>query len=103
METSAPNPLSLAAWSFHRMFEGGELDLIGMVRLSGGLRFSGFEEHGERLDQSKMHFPVADRVSRRELVYLPHEVFLRGREGVDHLVEALGKIQTNSGELSSDG
>jgi sugar phosphate isomerase/epimerase len=36
-------PLSLAAWSLHREFEAGEIDQLGMVRLAGGLGFTGFE------------------------------------------------------------
>jgi sugar phosphate isomerase/epimerase len=36
-------PLSLAAWSFHRAFEAGTIDQLGMVRLAGELGFTGFE------------------------------------------------------------
>ena len=37
------NPISLAAWSMHRMFFAGEIDQMGMVKLAGELGFTGFE------------------------------------------------------------
>lgn len=38
-----PLPLSLAAWSMHRMFFAGELDQLGMLHLTAELGFTGFE------------------------------------------------------------
>ena len=37
------NPLSLASWSLHQMYDRGELDQLGMVRFAGEHGFSGFE------------------------------------------------------------
>jgi L-ribulose-5-phosphate 3-epimerase len=37
------NPLSLASWSLHVMYDRGELDQLGMVRFAGEHGFSGFE------------------------------------------------------------
>src|SRR5688572_14134322 len=36
-------PLSLAAWSMHRMFFAGELDQLGMAKLAGELGFGALE------------------------------------------------------------
>lgn len=36
-------PLSLAAWSMHRMFFAGEIDQLGMLRMTAELGFTGFE------------------------------------------------------------
>jgi dTDP-4-amino-4,6-dideoxygalactose transaminase len=58
-------------------------------------------EHVDRLDQSKMSFPVADRVTRREQVFLEHHIFLSGDDGVADLVEAFAKVQANAGELAA--
>jgi L-ribulose-5-phosphate 3-epimerase len=41
--TNARLPLSLAAWSMHRMFFAGEIDQLGMLRLTAELGFTGFE------------------------------------------------------------
>jgi dTDP-4-amino-4,6-dideoxygalactose transaminase len=57
-------------------------------------------EHADRLEQATMRFPVADRVTRREQIFLEHSVFLSGDQGVDDLVEALAKVQANAAELS---
>jgi sugar phosphate isomerase/epimerase len=37
------NPLSLASWSLHVMYDRGELDQLGMVRFAAEHGFSGFE------------------------------------------------------------
>jgi len=58
-------------------------------------------EFAERLDRSRMRFPVADRVTRREQVFLDHSMFLSGTEGIDDALEALAKIQAESGELAA--
>ncbi|MBI2761875.1 MAG: sugar phosphate isomerase/epimerase [Chloroflexi bacterium] len=41
--TNTRLPLSLAAWSMHRMFFAGEIDQLGMLRLTAELGFTGFE------------------------------------------------------------
>lgn len=58
-------------------------------------------ECADRLDQSKMHFPVAERLSRTELIHLEHAVFRAGSGGVDDLVEAIAKVQSNAAELGT--
>jgi dTDP-4-amino-4,6-dideoxygalactose transaminase len=56
-------------------------------------------EHADRLDPSRMSFPVAEAAGLRESVYLDENVFRAGREGVDDAVEALAKIQRHADEL----
>jgi dTDP-4-amino-4,6-dideoxygalactose transaminase len=56
-------------------------------------------EHADRLDQSRMSFPVADRVTRREQIFLDHPMFLSGTRGIDDALEALAKVQAESGAL----
>ena len=56
-------------------------------------------EHSERLDPSKMSFPVAEAAGLRESIYLEESAFRAGREGIEDVVEALAKVQKNAGEL----
>jgi dTDP-4-amino-4,6-dideoxygalactose transaminase len=56
-------------------------------------------EHADRLDPSRMSFPVAEAAGLRESVYLDENVFRAGREGVDDAVEAMAKIQRHADEL----
>jgi len=56
-------------------------------------------EFAERLDPSRMSFPVAEAAGLRESIYLMENTFRAGREGIDAVVEALAKVQANAGEL----
>jgi dTDP-4-amino-4,6-dideoxygalactose transaminase len=56
-------------------------------------------EHADRLDPSRMSFPVAEAAGLREAVYLDENVFRAGRGGVDDAVEALAKVQRHAEEL----
>ncbi|MFM7718544.1 MAG: DegT/DnrJ/EryC1/StrS family aminotransferase [Actinomycetota bacterium] len=55
--------------------------------------------HADRLDTSKMSFPVAEAAGLRESVYLDENIFRAGERGVLDAVEALAKIQRNAAEL----
>jgi dTDP-4-amino-4,6-dideoxygalactose transaminase len=57
-------------------------------------------EYADRLDQARMRFEVADRISRREQVFVEHTMFLSGTEAIDDALEALAKIQAESGSLA---
>jgi dTDP-4-amino-4,6-dideoxygalactose transaminase len=56
-------------------------------------------ELAERLDPSRMSFPVAEAAGERESIYLMESTFRAGREGIEHLVEALEKVQRHAHEL----
>ncbi len=56
-------------------------------------------EFADRLDPSRMSFPVAESAGERESIYLMENTFRAGREGIDHLVEALAKVQKHADEL----
>jgi dTDP-4-amino-4,6-dideoxygalactose transaminase len=56
-------------------------------------------EHADRLDPSKMSFPVAEAAGLRESVYFMENVFRDGERGVHDAAEALAKIQANADEL----
>ena len=56
-------------------------------------------EFAERLDPAGMSFPVAEAAGERESIYLMENTFRAGREGIDHLVEALAKVQRHAHEL----
>jgi dTDP-4-amino-4,6-dideoxygalactose transaminase len=56
-------------------------------------------EYAERLDPSRMSFPVAEAAGLRESVYIDESVFRSDRAGIEQAVEALAKIQHYSGEL----
>lgn len=70
-----------------------ELFDVSLSRLPVGV------EYADRLDQRQMRFPVADRVTRREQIFLDHPMFLNGTEGIDDALEALSKVQAESGAL----
>ena len=55
--------------------------------------------HADRLDPSKMSFPVAEAAGLRESVYLDESIFRSGERGVLDAVEALAKVQRNAAEL----
>ncbi len=58
-------------------------------------------EFAERLNPARMSFPVAEAAGERESVYLMENTFRAGREGIDHLVEALAKVQRHAAELGA--
>jgi hypothetical protein len=56
-------------------------------------------EHAEALDPTRWSFPVAEEAGERRAVYLNENVFRAGREGVEHVVEAIAKVQRHADEL----
>jgi dTDP-4-amino-4,6-dideoxygalactose transaminase len=58
-------------------------------------------EFAERLDPSKMSFPVAEAAGLRESIYFMENTFRAGREGIEDVVEALAKIHKHADELSA--
>jgi dTDP-4-amino-4,6-dideoxygalactose transaminase len=56
-------------------------------------------EHAEALDPSRWSFPVAEEAGERRAVYLNENVFRAGRQGVEHVVEAIAKVQRHADEL----
>jgi len=54
----------------------------------------------DRLDPSKMSFPVAEAAGGSESVYLSENVFRAGREGIEQAVEAIAKVQKHARELT---
>lgn len=60
-------------------------------------------EFADRLDPSKMHFPVAEDAGQRRSIYLQENAFRAGQEGVEAVVEAIAKVQKHAGELSGSG
>ena len=55
-------------------------------------------EYRDRLDKTRMHFPVADEQAARSLL-ISANAFRAGRAGVEHATLALGKIQHHANEL----
>jgi hypothetical protein len=53
----------------------------------------------ERFDFSTQQFPVAQRASEREAVWLDQSVLLGDRQGVDDAVEAIRKVRQHADEL----
>src|SRR5262249_24003114 len=46
------------------------------------------------------HCPVAERAGYEESVWLPHQIFLGGRQDVDDVLTAIQKITANVDELA---
>src|SRR6185295_12853061 len=62
--------------------------------------FPALAAHGaEDLPWAKTQCPVAERAAYMESVWLPHQLLLGSIEDVDHIVEAVAKIQSNVDEL----
>jgi dTDP-4-amino-4,6-dideoxygalactose transaminase len=59
-------------------------------------------EFADRLDPQAMSFPVAEAAGLRESVYLMENVFRDGSRGVQHVAEALAKVQRHAGELPEE-
>lgn len=58
-------------------------------------------EFADRLDPSKMSFPVAEAAGLRESIYFQENLFRAGRKGIEDAVEALAKIQGHAHKLAS--
>ncbi len=48
----------------------------------------------ERFDYSRLHLPVAERISGETGMWLGEAIFRAGKQGVDDVVAALGKVQS---------
>jgi dTDP-4-amino-4,6-dideoxygalactose transaminase len=53
------------------------------------------------VDYSQTFCPVAEQAAYKEMIWLPHEVFLGDSSDVDDLCDAIIKLRENSDELSS--
>jgi hypothetical protein len=56
-------------------------------------------EHADRLDTSRMSFPVAETAGLRESIYLQENAFRAGRKGIDDIIETMAKVQKHAEEL----
>jgi dTDP-4-amino-4,6-dideoxygalactose transaminase len=56
-------------------------------------------EYADRLDPTRMSFPVAEAAGLRESIYFMETTFRDGERGVQDAVDALAKIQANADEL----
>ncbi|HEY8171955.1 MAG TPA: DegT/DnrJ/EryC1/StrS family aminotransferase [Dehalococcoidia bacterium] len=53
------------------------------------------------VDYSDVRCPVAERASAKEMIWLPHEVFLGDESDVDNLCDAIVKLRENVDELAT--
>lgn len=51
------------------------------------------------VDYSETHCPVAEKAADKEMIWLPHEIFLGTTADIDDLCDAIEKIRQNIGEL----
>jgi hypothetical protein len=56
-------------------------------------------EYADRLDPASMSFPVAEAAGERTAVYLNECIFRSDKAGVEHAVEAIGKVQRLAAEI----
>ncbi|MBI5285704.1 MAG: DegT/DnrJ/EryC1/StrS family aminotransferase [Chloroflexi bacterium] len=52
------------------------------------------------VDYTDIHCPVAEKAAGKEMIWLPHEIFLGTTADVDDLCDAIEKIRANIDELS---
>lgn len=84
----------VGAWSGYEPMSNYDLFQPALSRLPVAVEFA------DRLDPSKMSFPVAEAAGLREGVYIDENVFRAGDQGVDDAVEAIAKVQANAAELT---
>ncbi len=53
------------------------------------------------VDYSQTHCPVAERAAAKEMIWLPHEIFLGTTSDVDDIITAIEKLRANLDELTS--
>ena len=51
-------------------------------------------------DYSRVSCPVAERAAEKEMIWLPHEVFLGSREDIDDICDAIAKLREHASELA---
>jgi dTDP-4-amino-4,6-dideoxygalactose transaminase len=85
----------VGAWSGYEPMSNYQLFQPSRSRLPVAVEFA------DRLDPSRMRFPVAESAGLREGVYIDENVFRSGSKGVEDAVEAIAKIQRNARELPS--
>ena len=83
----------VGAWSGYEPMSNYDLFQPGLSRLPVAVEFA------DRLDPSKMSFPIAENAGLRAGVYIDENVFRAGPTGVEQAVEALAKVQRNAAEL----
>ncbi|MDP9237260.1 MAG: DegT/DnrJ/EryC1/StrS family aminotransferase [Chloroflexota bacterium] len=54
------------------------------------------------VDYTDVHCPVAEKAAHREMIWIPHEVFLGTTADIDDLCDGIVKIRSNIEELSSE-
>ncbi len=52
------------------------------------------------VDYSATHCPVAEQAAYKEMIWLPHEVFLGDETDIDDLCDGIEKLRDNMGELA---
>jgi dTDP-4-amino-4,6-dideoxygalactose transaminase len=52
------------------------------------------------VDYSQTHCPIAERAASKEMIWLPHEVFLGDERDIDDLCDAILKLRDNITELA---
>jgi dTDP-4-amino-4,6-dideoxygalactose transaminase len=122
-----PHDQRISRWSFYNyvlaiepeMFAGATNELVAAALEAEGIpaevqyppmsRYDLFQprlsrlpvavEHADRLDTSRMSFPVAETAGLRESIYLQENAFRAGRKGIDDIIETMAKVQKHAEEL----
>jgi len=55
------------------------------------------------VDYSGVHCPVAEKAAYKEMVWLPHEVFLGTTADIDDLCDGIEKLREHIDELATGG
>ncbi len=84
----------LGAWAGYEPMSKYDLFQPSLSRLPVAM------EHADRLDPSRMSFPVAEAAGLHESVYIDENVFRAGPKGIQDAVEAIAKVQANAAELT---
>jgi len=84
------------AWALHK--EGMRLHGAFYTPVYSNALFA-WKDAPIEVDYSGVRCPVAERAASREMIWLPHEVFLAGERDIDDLCDAIIKLRENIDEL----
>ena len=85
------------AWALHK--EGMKLHAAFYTPVYSAPLFA-WKDAPIEVDYSQVSCPVAEKASGKEMIWLPHEIFLGTTADIDDLCDAIAKLRENIDELA---
>ena len=90
-------PRDRFAWALHK--EGMKLHAAFYTPVYSAPLFA-WKDAPNEVDYSQVSCPVAEKASGKEMIWLPHEIFLGTTADIDDLCDAIVKLRENIDELA---